>query len=1509
MLYNDAYRPILGATKHPQAMGQQGRTCWPEIWPIIGPMLESVLTHGEATWSDNQLLVLDRNGYLEECYFTFSYSPIRDERGQVGGVFTAVTETTAQVISARRLRALRELATCTAMAQTAEAACELAAQALADNRADLPFALLYLLDDTGQQLTLVSATGLTPGEAASPEVVTIAATSTSAVTTTLTDETWPFAQVMMEGHARQMTDLPAQFAPLPGGPWLASPTTALLLPIPSPTQGRPTGLLVAGISPRRTLDQEYRSFLELVVGQVATAIAEARAHEAERKRAEALAELDEAKTTFFSNISHEFRTPLTLMLGPLDDLLQQSQPLAAATRIQLEMIYGNGLQLLKLVNTLLDFSQLQEGRMQARYELTDLAATTRELAGVFRAAIERAGLQLHVACPPLSKPICVDRAMWEKIVLNLLSNAFKFTMTGSITVALKGEDDQIALTVRDTGIGIPAAELPHIFSRFHRVRGAVARTHEGSGIGLALVQELCKLHGGAVQVTSGVGEGSTFMVTIPATITPTSTPTSPQTDAGRAGAHHSSAPHPAHTAHLSLSTTAAYLEEAARWQPHPDGSWPIVDWALTAQAEAAESEHIHDLPNNQKAKIPFPQSRILVADDNADMRTYLAHLLSQHYQVTTVADGAAALAAIRRQQPDLVISDVMMPKLDGFELLQAVRTDPQLRATALILLSARAGEESRVEGLRAGADDYLVKPFSARELLARVEAHLALQRLRQEALSALQQNEARFRVVSELTSDYAYALHVMADGAMQKEWLFGAFEQITGYPPTAAVYDNWQALLHPEDQPIGARHAAQLFAGGADTSEFRIVTKTGETRWLRDSARPQTDAAGRVIRIIGAARDITARKCAEEALQQREAQLQRVMEGSNDGFWDWNVQSGAIYVSPRWYEILGYAPDEFVLDQTHLDRLVHPDDLVQVQATVAAVINGSAGRERYRQQHRFRRKDGTTCWVLVRGSITQRDEAGRALVLSGTITDITARKAAQDALRESEARFRNMADHAPTMIWVTDASGACLFLNRSWYAFTGQAAADTLGFGWLTAVHPEDQRKAQTIFLHANKNQTSFQIDYRLRRHDGVYRWMIDAAAPRFDEAGEFLGYVGSVTDIDERKRAAEAVQRSEQHLRDILDNLTAFIMVLTPDGLLLRANRAALQAAGISPATVLNNPLAESYWWSYDAAVQEQVRTAIRQAAAGADVRFDLRTRLAADHYRMVDFMVSPIMAEAGVTYLVASAVDVTERKRMEQALRDREGQLRTLTETLEQRVIERTIELERSNRDLDQFAYVASHDLKAPLRGINNLARWIAEDAGQLLPEPATGHLVKLRGRIQRMERLLDDLLAYSRVGRREDEIKTVQIKALVEEVVYLLAPPEGFTLYIDEELPTLVTSHTPLELVFRNLIGNAIKHHHQPAQGEVRVSAQALGAYVEFYISDNGPGIDPHHHERIFDLFQVLRPRDEVEGSGMGLALVKKVVEHRKGSICVESTLGQGTTFCFTWPKTSTNLRSPV
>lgn len=740
MLYNDAYRPMLGSIKHPQAMGQRGSECWPEIWDIIGPMLESVMTTGTATWSANQMLLLERNGYLEECYFTFSYSPIRDETGGIGGVFTAVSETTGQVLSERRLRTLHDLAERTAEADTTEQACSIAIEVLAEDAADIPFALLYLLENNGKQARLCENLGLEANTLASPSVVELTQEEQAHT------GTWPLAKVVRTGQVELKERLTERFDATLVQTVLGTPHCALILPISQPGQQTPYGLLVAGISPLRALDDDYKNFFALAAGQVGNAIAKARSFQEAREKAEALAELDRAKTSFFSNVSHEFRTPLTLMLGPIEEALadldasptsETATPQEVAWRIRqferLEIVRRNSLRLLKLVNTLLDFSRIEAGRVQAVYEPTDLASFTADLSSVFRSAMERAQLRLHIDCPPLSEPVYIDRDMWEKIVLNLLSNAFKFTFEGQVSVSLHEHGNAVELIVSDTGTGIPQEGLPHLFERFHRIRGARARTHEGSGIGLALVHELVCLHSGTVQVKSVVDHGTTFTVTIPS-----GTDHLPQ-DRIRSGG-----PEWAET--LTTFGATPYIEEAMRWLPEisvaPTGALVQTVQHDSQQATAAQDKH------EQKTKTPeIPH--ILLADDNSDMRDYLQRLLSTCYSVETVANGAVALAAAFQRTPDLILSDIMMPELDGFQLLHALRADPRTSTIPVILLSARAGEEAAIEGLEAGADDYLAKPFSARELLAHVSAHLEMAKMRQQTTLRERQHTERLQKLAQ----------------------------------------------------------------------------------------------------------------------------------------------------------------------------------------------------------------------------------------------------------------------------------------------------------------------------------------------------------------------------------------------------------------------------------------------------------------------------------------------------------------------------------------------------------------------------------------------------------------------------------------------------------------------------------------------------------------------------------------------------------------------------------------
>ena len=386
--------------------------------------------------------------------------PCLETTAQVAGHLCVVTEETDRVIGERRLKTLRSLAGELNKTITEEEVVSCIARCLGENQKDLPFTLLYLFTEDGNEARLACQTGMAEDHPAAPESIQL----------TEKNQPWPISDLLTGKDSIVVENLPERFESVPSGSWDKSPWRALLLPITSQGQDKPAGVIVAALNPFRPLDVSYAGFINLVAGQIAASIANARAYSAEKKRAEALAEIDRAKTAFFSNVSHEFRTPLTLMLGPLEDLLARSQThLSPTAKEQLDLVSRNGARLLRLVNTLLDFSRLEAGRVQAVYLATDLASFTSELASVFRSATDKAGLRLVVDCPDLGEPVYVDRDMWEKIVLNLISNAFKFTFEGEIAVSVHRVGSTAELRVRDTGVGIPAEAIPKLFERFNRV--------------------------------------------------------------------------------------------------------------------------------------------------------------------------------------------------------------------------------------------------------------------------------------------------------------------------------------------------------------------------------------------------------------------------------------------------------------------------------------------------------------------------------------------------------------------------------------------------------------------------------------------------------------------------------------------------------------------------------------------------------------------------------------------------------------------------------------------------------------------------------------------------------------------------------------------------------------------------------------------------------------------------------------------------------------------------------
>ncbi|KAG0361715.1 hypothetical protein BGZ54_008994 [Gamsiella multidivaricata] len=964
LLYNDAWRPIL-KRKHPLALGAPGSTVWSEIWDVLAAQIAEVKRTGHGTDNKGLRMDLRREGYEEECYFDFTFSPILLQDGSIGGIFAVVQEVTQSILNQRRLMTLNQFSKQAPLIQSIRGAHSMITTILQEsNNLDIPFSIVYKMKETAknpatshaygtfspqpssQHSSYIDNTSITPPEhevllragplagtgMGSDQDTSSAARSkvrlirshfsaglppdkkngrripqTAILCSTSFDrnlETVSYGGVKEKvfsktTSSRHIPDslliTPEEYEPLDPSepvhddPWawpvrsvlsdgiprlvtLPKAThrlaRALLLPIlenPSVLESRISTILIVGINPFQMLDNQYLDFLALLVANIASLLHFGRSREEERMSNEALFELNKAKISFFQNVSHELRTPLTLMLAPLDDVLNQT-PENAPTRQNLEMVRRNCRRMLKLINTLLQFSRIEAGKGQAQFEETDLAKATREISANFESVARGFGLEYIIKCEDLSGVsggIWVDRAMWGGVILNLIGNAFKHTWEGSVTVhqyPSKGKNgrDGVAVDVTDTGVGIASEHLHTLFGRFNRIESEQSRSHEGTGIGLSLVKELTEVHGGSVSVTSELGKGTCFRLWIPAgrahhpcaqvklgdskdnsllrppknealnnktdasmyveeaqqwiahKALPGSTLTASGTDSteedkdeddddalhlginymqreatGEMNAYYEVSamnldeneltkilidppesgdvvvpeiplskidPHipPRRTSSTVHSPKVPMIDilglPSRGWEPpHVPQTGEVIERSVNDDGgyrEEAVTDNLAEEREEAKKSMPSVRSRrgyIIIVDDNNDMRSYLREILGKDFRVRCAVDGLDAIRLISERlhqgkRIDLVLSDVAMPNMNGYDLLKWLRNDPATMMTPFILLSARAGEEANVEGLDLGADDCLVKPFSARELLARVRSTIRLSDLRHELI-------------------------------------------------------------------------------------------------------------------------------------------------------------------------------------------------------------------------------------------------------------------------------------------------------------------------------------------------------------------------------------------------------------------------------------------------------------------------------------------------------------------------------------------------------------------------------------------------------------------------------------------------------------------------------------------------------------------------------------------------------------------------------------------------------
>jgi PAS domain S-box-containing protein len=1169
-LYNDPYIAIVGG-KHPWALGRPASVVWKDIWKDIEPMLKQVMEQDQGTYVESQLLIMERNGYPEETYYTFSYTPIPGDDGATAGMICANSDDTDRIVSERQLKTLTQLGKSLTDAKSINEIVDGTMNTLRENQYDFPFSLLYTID--GSRAVLAGTTEQDGPTALMPTSLQLDADSELATILNAAIST---------RRLQVFADIEDKMGAMPRGAWEIAPDKAIILPIMQASSRDAYGVLVVGFNPYRLLDDKYAAFFSLVADQVATSFADAYVLEEERKRAAALAEIDKAKTTFFSNISHEFRTPLTLLLGPIEDALNDPAT-TPANAARLELAHRNAQRMQKLVNALLDFSRIEAGRMEGQYVKVDIGTLTEDLASTFRSAIEKAGMQLSVHLSPIKDDVYVDVDMWEKIVLNLVSNAFKYSKEGSITVDVSQRGTDMRMQVTDTGVGIPSDQLENIFSRFHRVEHTEGRSQEGTGIGLSMVKELVKLHGGTIAVSSEPGKGSTFTINIPT------------------GKEHL-APGRVRDEVMTPKIgdkAAAYVNEAEHWLPGKTQK-PV--------------ENSIGQPGEHK-------SRVLLADDNADMRDYLNRLLSEHFDVITAVNGEEAFERMVAYKPELLLTDVMMPKLDGFGLLQKVRGNPELRNTPVIFLSARAGEEAKVEGLDAGADDYMVKPFSARELIGRVASHIRISKVRRET-------EHQF---------------------------FQLFQQ-------APVIIN---LLK------GPEHRYQLFH-----------PKNKEL--LGD-----VDFTGKTVR---------------EAMPELEGQ-------------------GILEILDEVYN--------------HGKTFEEPERLVVLK-----------------------HKDGRSlCRYFNTNFQPWYDGNRRIQGVMLFVVDVTDMVAARKAIEESENRFRMLAETLPQLAWMADGNGQQMYVSNRWKEYSGVDVDPEL---WLRLVHPNDIDGIMKTWQRAMEKRSKYNVELRLKNKQGEYRWFHGQAEPAKDEYGNVIKWVGAFTDIQDQKN----------------------------------------------------------------------------------------------------------------------------------------------IEKRLEQLVAERTVALQQSNEDLQQFAHVASHDLKEPVRKVKTFSGRLQDEYGELLPDKARLFLEKIQVATDRMYSMIDGVLSYSTLNARRELPALLDLNEVVGSIIVdleLAIQQKDAQLKVSK-LPVIEGAAVLIYQLLYNLINNSLKFSkdsERPIISVYSTTESDTNHMATIVVADNGIGFDQEYADRIFDTFTRLNAKDKYEGTGLGLALCKKIVERHHGTIEAIGKRGEGAAFIINLP----------
>ena len=1304
LMYNEAWSPIPG-DKHPWAFGKTAIEVWPEIWKDIEPQFKKAFT-GIPGGSKDALLPMQRHGYTEECYFDFTFTPVYGESGKVEGIFNAVIETTYRVINERRGATLQRLTEHISGITTEKDVFIKSAEVLEDAHKDVAFFCFYEIE-SGEPKLRAHSTSINPNGM----------------------RDWPLEEVAANGVLKLVGSLESYFETVPTKYWPENPEEALILPLKG-NDGNILGFLVGGLSARRRSDKDYNGFFESISKIVAGELNTLQSLAKERERAESLAQIDRAKTAFFSNISHEFRTPLTLMTSPLEEVLTAADYLHNDHKDHLQTSLRNTLRLQKLVNTLLDFSKIEAGKLETTLRYVNVGQLTKDLASSFRSAIESAGIEFDVSIEDAVSPVLLDPEMWEKIVMNLISNSFKYTEAGRISVELVARDATVRLMVSDTGVGIPEEHLGRIFERFYRVNNEGGRSQEGTGIGLAMVKELVLLHKGNVSVESKAGRGSTFMVSLPVI----------KADQKVDPFHHNGS--------VRSTSEKAFVEEALKWNS------PGASSAMRTSSGRSKP-------------------KVIIADDNADMREYIWRLLSNDFDLIAVNNGEDAYLQAQQILPDLIVSDITMPRLDGFGLLKKLKANLTTRNIPVIFLSARAGEEARVEGIEAGADDYLIKPFSAKELLARVGNTIAI-------------NKTRL--------------------GTEKEF-FNLFLQLPAHIHVFTGPDHIVEFFHP----LGKK-------------------------------------------IIG--RDITGQKI-REALPEFEGQ----------GF----------------FELL--------------DKVFQTGETVSLPAS-RAVVEGENGQEEYYYNITY---------------LPWRDAIGSIRGVLQFTFDITEQTKAGLAIKESEERFRVLANSIPQFVWIADPTGKVEFMSDQWEGYTG-ISADEGKKRFSSLIHEDDVTQVRKLWAEALANKTAWTSDFRLKHvGTGEVKWFYGHTVPLKDNHGEVIKWVGSASDITQQKnlhfqleeivaertnellelnkilrQRNEELAKAQTLLQTVLDSSVELVTAFDTQLNFTFVNKRLSSVSDRKPEELIGRNLLE-----VDPGVKESEEYEILMRALSGEVVHIPAKKPNGDESMIFETFVIPLKHHGKITGAVSMQRDITSLVNLSESLKNSNEQLK------------------RSNDDLQQFAHVTSHDLKEPVRKIKMYGNILSHEYASYLPDKGKEYLMKIDKASARISAMIDGVLQYATVDVSEQFLRSINlgdtIKSIAED---LEIPIKEYGAELEfHDLPTINGYPTLIHQLFYNLINNSLKFRRKDVAPKISISMSALneselqelsGDFFKIELQDNGVGFAQTYAEKIFESFTRLYAKDLYEGTGLGLALCRKIVIRHGGHIKAAGELNKGAKFMIYFPQ---------